>query len=185
MTEVSSEFLKITDIVANIATVTGIIVIIVGLFSYIIEKKNLNFTAVQHCIKVYKENYQNIGVNDIDKIKQYTSFINEELFYFEKKYLPYSIADEWLDGLIDFVPVFNSSGTFVNEMKALPNVVHEVMDGKMPSRIRRIFTIRGDYNVQLIYSRNHNDSKAKTIARKGLVKEIKHNLGYRWWKRFL
>jgi len=35
---------------------------------------------------------------------------NEELFYFQKKYVPGAVIDEWLEGMVNYLPYFNEKG---------------------------------------------------------------------------
>ena len=48
-------------------------------------------------------------------ITRYIDLTNEELFYFQHHYIPKEISKEWIDGMIDFIPITNKSGNILNK----------------------------------------------------------------------
>jgi hypothetical protein len=38
-------------------------------------------------------------------VRQYLDLCNEELFYFQNRYLPTEVEVEWLDGMLEFIPL--------------------------------------------------------------------------------
>ena len=50
-----------------------------------------------------------------EAIKQYIDLCNEELFYFKHGYLPEEIVNEWLDGMIYYLPHFDGEKNVNND----------------------------------------------------------------------
>lgn len=73
-----------------------------------INRNQLNFAVIINCT----ERFQRImGLMKSDDeaarqkaIKRYIDLCNEELFYFKNKFIPDEVADEWIDGMIYYLP---------------------------------------------------------------------------------
>jgi len=137
------KWLHSTTIVSNIATLIGVIVVIFAFYSFTIERKHLNLNTITRCIDLFRREYLNLDPENIELVKSYFDFVNEELFYFENNYLPKSIADEWIDGMIDFVPLFNKNGEVINNGHG--DYYHIAIENKLLAtypRIKQAFTFQ-------------------------------------------
>ena len=119
--------------------------------------------------------------NCTDKIvlSQYLDLVNEELFYFQHKYLPNEISNEWIDGMIDFLPITNSKSEVLNEnfcIKYLSEYREEMF--KNYPRIKHAFELEGNHNydVALLYNNSKEFRKARIVERKVLIAEVLANI---------
>ncbi len=45
--------------------------------------------------------------------KSYIDLCNEELFYYQMEYVPDQIMDEWIDGMLSYLPLYDRDGHLV------------------------------------------------------------------------
>ncbi len=96
-----------------------------------------------------------------EAIKQYIDVCNEELFYFKHGYLPKEVVNEWLDGMIYYLPHFKD-GENVNKDEDCLNEIAEMLH-EYP-RIKEAFKVSREFNL------------SEYEERKELIKIIKTNL---------
>lgn len=83
-----------------------------------LQKKQLNIEVIDRCINEFREKF--FGklcrfTENTDLITGYLDLVNEELFYMQRGYLPKDVSIEWLDGIIDYIPIRDSkSGKVLN-----------------------------------------------------------------------
>ena len=100
-------------------------------------------------------------------IKAYIDLCNEELFYFKYKYLPEEIVEEWLEGMIYYLPTIKN-GKVVEESKHyLKDIDDETLE-EYP-QVRNAFEIRDK-------SEYEDFDYEKRSHRKILIENIKSNL---------
>jgi hypothetical protein len=166
------------EIIASILTGLGFIAIVFGVFSYKLSKKQLNFSVMARCIQVYHDKFASISnKSKIEDIKAYIEFVNEQLFYFESKYIAEPIAKEWIDGMIELIPIYDSNNKLLNSAHSLKSVVSHNMFQSY-TRVRNAFTVKHDYDFQLIYANaiQRNEILERGKERKKLINEIYDNL---------
>lgn len=77
-------------------------------YTYRINRNQLNFAVIANCTDRFQRIMARMKANDEAEkskaIKQYVDLCNEEMFYFKNGFLPPEIADEWLDGMIYYLP---------------------------------------------------------------------------------
>ena len=109
----------------------------------------------------------------------YLELTNEELFYFQHDYLPLEIAKEWIDGMIDFLPITNSKSEIINEHHCIKYFVdhREEMFRGYP-RIKHAFDLESGYvyDVNLLYDSSKELRKARITERKKLINEVLSNI---------
>ena len=176
-------WMEVTSVISNIATAIGVIVILFAFYTYSVDKKHLNLNTITRCIDIYRNKYLSIQPDNIELIKSYLDFVNEELFYFENNYLPKAIADEFIDGMIDIVPLFNKYQEIINKGNGeyYNSIINDDLLSPYP-RIKSAFTFKDNYEMTKIFS---EDKKIRDKARKKMISETLKNLGYRWWKQFI
>ena len=149
--------------------------------SYKVSQKNLYLSAIAKCIQDFRA-IEDLSSNSSPKaIKNYVGLVNEELLYFENGYLPSVIAREWIDGMLDFMPITNRNDELLNTEncnKILRDDRHNYLKGY--ARIRMAFAVRGSYNFKLIYSNDLNKLEIQKTEREKLIKEILRNLGVKY-----
>lgn len=168
------------ELISYAVTTLGAIALIYGIFSYNLNKKQLNFAVLDRCIGDFQEKYSSISqTTKLEELRKYVDFVNEELFYFEQNYIPKAVAYEWIDGIIDILPIYDgdSPQKVLNPEKAIKKIIeNNLLHGYQ--RVRNAFTIKRkeDYNFPLIYSEDEGDYDNRRKERERLVKEIYGNL---------
>ncbi len=110
-------------------------------------------------------------------MKAYVDFVNEELFYFEQKYIPKDVAYEWIDGMINYMPIFNQAKQILNPNNSITKI-HELNLLKDFQRVRKAFVVKQQYNFDLIYGEADDEATylKRRDERERLAKEIYGNL---------
>ena len=168
--------MKLSQLFYNILGIIGFVSIIGVFISYIITKKQLNITTMSRCIDNYRKQFMDLKASDDVKIiRQYIDFVNEELFYFQDKFIPYEVAFEWVSGMIDFMPIIyegeNKNCNVVSQKITKNNLLEDY------PRAITAFTIRKRYNYDLIHSNQHQEREKRNLERKSLITEILVNIG--------
>ena len=97
---------------AHLAQNAGGLAFFVAALTYLIHRNSLNFTMIMSC----NQRFQDImgDLEDRDKTKKqraktrYVDLCNEQLFYFKNGYLPREVIEEWLESMIDYLPLFDN-----------------------------------------------------------------------------
>jgi hypothetical protein len=146
-----------------------IIAIVSAFYSYHLSKKQLNFAVIISCTERFQKIMAQLKLNVKDEeriqiIKLYIDLCNEELFYFKNKYLPDEIIDEWIDGMIYYLPHYNSDGRNLNENEScLLEIIENNLLHDYP-RIKESFKVHKEFNL------------SKYEDKKELIKIVKANL---------
>lgn len=110
-------FNTIKDILETSIQILGFTAIIFTIKSFTIRKKQHYFTVVNNCINKFQDNFAGIEKFDRKQELKYIDLVNEEIFYIINDYLPFIIAVEWIDGIIDILPIFNAESQFFTNPK--------------------------------------------------------------------
>jgi hypothetical protein len=174
-----------------------LVVLLVGLVTLFFQKKQIHFSTVKKCIDDFRcivrkqQKYSDHETNP-DSIKEleilvrdHLGLVNEELFYMERKYLPDSIAKDWLMEMLEYIPVYVKDSSEVINKKNIWNSreVRQIINcnisnhetnyekyikmAKAFGKINKIFTVSED---------DANDYKSegnKVFLRKIIFKNIK------------
>jgi hypothetical protein len=154
------------DGVEIIAWIVGAIAIAYAARAYRLSRNQFGFAVMTSCVDRYQKIITQLKYGkDQDKVialGQYIDLCNEELFYFQKKYLPDAVRDEWLEGMINYLPYFNEKGDNLNP-GCLPEIIKQNLLADYP-RIKRTFTLPHGYDL------------SEEIDRKELIAQLKKNL---------
>jgi len=90
-----------------IGALTSVVILVIN---QIMSKKRLRHDVTLKCIKDYWDILGD-GQITIGNVKHYLGFMNEELFYIEKKLISEDLEKEWLENLIHTLPLFYREGT--------------------------------------------------------------------------
>jgi hypothetical protein len=157
---------SIKDVLEIIAWFVGAIAIAYAARAYQLSRNQFGFAVMASCVDRYQKIITQLKYGrDQDKVialGQYIDLCNEELFYFEKEYLPGAVIDEWLEGMINYLPYFNAKGDNLNP-GCLPEIIEQNLLVDYP-RIKRTFTVPRDYDL------------SKEIEGKELIAQLKKNL---------
>jgi hypothetical protein len=169
---------NLLQLLSNISTILGGAAIIYAVLSYKVTQKQLNFAVLDRCISIFHERYLYIS-NDSDRVilKSYVDFVNEELFYFEKDYIHKDVAIEWIDGMINYMPIYNQVNKILNPNNSITKI-DELNLFKDFQRVKKAFVVKNKYNFDLIYSETTTDASYldRKNERERLAKEIYKNL---------
>lgn len=139
--------------------------------SYKTSQKQLNFAVIVSCTERFQKIMPQLKSEDIEEkqraIKAYVDLCNEELFYFKHDYLPKEIIEEWLDGMIYYLPHFKNGKNVNNSEHCLKEIDAKMLE-EYP-QIREAFEVDTDYSEEEF---DFNNSQ----QRKSLVENIKFNL---------
>lgn len=98
------------SLIQTIATVVGALSLAVATTAYLLSRKNLNFNVMIACIERFQRLLPALQSGETSKqdILKYIDLCDEEVFYFQHRYLRDEVALEWIDGMIEYLPIFNS-----------------------------------------------------------------------------
>lgn len=154
------------DIIEIATQILGFFAIIFTVRSFWTAKKQNYFTVVNNCINKFQENFVQHEKFDENKKLKYLDFVNEQLFYMENDYLPLMISIEWIDGMLDYLPVhYYNEQIFTNPNSRFSDPIEKETLVLYP-RIKHIFTTSKQYKgTDLTKAENH-------LERKELLEEI-------------
>jgi hypothetical protein len=167
--------INLTDIAAFASIATPI-----GLFFLVrqikINRQQLQLQAITRCIDEFRK-LEGLGRQaEAGTTIRYVDLVNEELFYLQHRYLPKEIGREWIDGMIDFMPITNPGGALLNSPYCLlylekkPDVY---LQGY--SRVKNAFSVNDTYNWEIVYNEDAAMQTQRAEERKRLVTEIYEN----------
>lgn len=164
------------EVISFIATVIGGIAILFAVRDYSTNRKQLNLSALESCITRFRENFIHLNHQSPEPlVVEYIDLVNEELFYFQNRYLPKAVAREWIDGMIDAIPIYDPIGNVLNQGYCIPLIYQrKLLDQYRFRRVRRAFTIRSQIDAEVIYGDGNAERREK--ARRAVVHEIIRNL---------
>ena len=163
-----------------IATIIGGIAILFAVRDYSISRKQLHLSVLQSCVARFRDHFMDLSATSSSTlVRDYLDLVNEEMFYFEQQYLPLEVAHEWLDGMIHYIPIYDGTGKILNEEHCLPQIVQEDMLSNYHfRRIRRIFTVEGNFEVEGIYRATM--SEINLTERERLIRYLLYNIRVNW-----
>lgn len=164
------------NIIINIATVATAIGVWFSYSQSRINRKQLHLNTISRCITEFR-GYNLLSANpDKKTVSSYIDLINEELFYFKHDYLPKEVAFEWIDGMIDFVPLTNKLEEILNPQDCLLLLRENRTEFfKNYPRVKNAFTISGSYDFIVAFSQDSKKSELRGNNRKLIVEEIYEN----------
>jgi hypothetical protein len=163
-------YLEIIQTITAVAVITAVIQIY-------INRKQLYLSTITKCISDFR-NLQGLNKDTIDKfiLWKYIDLTNEELFYFKHDYLPRNVAVEWVDGIIDYIPIKNNKDEVLNKDNCIKELLekHKEYLSGFP-RIINAFSIKEQYDFDLIYNKDNSSLSDRMKERRRLIDEIIRN----------
>jgi hypothetical protein len=160
-----------------IVTIVGVIAIVNGIRSYSLSQNQFKQEVMTHCLDRYyvvmfDKKYQ-INKEPDTWLQQYFELVNEEMFYFQVKYLPMDVIIEWMDGIIDNVVIRNAATLeVINERSLMEPIKGSHKQDGFP-RLKNAFTLRSGVDYGAAFDKENPDY-AET--RKQLIIEVLTNL---------
>jgi hypothetical protein len=153
----------------------AILTFMVAFYTFNVYRQQLYGAIISRCIDIYRKDFFDLSSSSNEKkCLDYIDFVNEELFYYQNSYISKKVANEWVDGMIEFLPI-HYKDKIVNESNCLHQIKKLHLLQKYP-RVMKSFTICKVYNYEEIYSKNPKSSIAKLAERKKLINEILSNI---------
>ena len=116
---------------AYIAQIAGGVGLLVAAGTYLIHRSQLHFNIIMSCNQRFQEILVDLEEQDDLKVaqakKRYIDLCNEQLFYFSNGYLPREVMEEWLESMIDYLPLFDAE----------TGIVHPAHRGRVNSELLR------------------------------------------------
>lgn len=164
------------EVLSFLATIIGGIAILFAVRDYSISRKQLHLSALESCITRYRDEFLGLNMDSPElMVVKYIDLVNEELFYFEHQYLPMEVAAEWIDGMIDYLPLFDPTGNVLNKGSCLPMIAQrKILDQYRFRRVKRAFTIRIPVEMEWVYG--DPSHPVKEDERKKVIYAIIDNL---------
>lgn len=133
---------------AYIPQILGGAGIFVAAITLLVHRNQLNFEVIASCTERFQRIMADLESEDHateERAKRrYVDLCNEELFYFRSGYLPSDVMEEWLDGMIDYLPLFDDVTGEVRPDH--PGIVEpDLLEGY--PRIKGVFAVDGSYDL--------------------------------------
>ena len=158
---------NLKDLIEVIAWIVGAASLAFSAYTYRLNKSQFNFAVITSCTERFQRIMTALKSSDGDErlraIKQYIDLCNEELFYFKNKYLPQEVIDEWIDGMIFYLPHFKDGENVNPSSDYIPEIIESNLLEDYP-RIRRAFIVKKEYDL------------TSESERAELVRAVKKNL---------
>ena len=110
--------------------------------------QQFRFNVMISCITRFQSIVPDLGAKKkevrLSAIAKYIDLCNEELFYFKQNYVEKEVMNEWLDGMIDYMPWFSFDGENINTS----SIIDSKSLVKYP-RIKNVFRIDKKYDLNL------------------------------------
>jgi hypothetical protein len=133
---------------AHISQIAGGLVFLVAAGTYLIHRNQLNFNMIMNCNQRFQEIMVDLEGEDEPKArrakKRYVDLCNEQIFYFGNGYLPREVIEEWLESMIDYLPLFDEVTGEV--LLGRSGVVEPKLLEDYPT-IKRVFTVNGSHDL--------------------------------------
>ena len=170
-----ADFKDFLEVLSFIATIVGGIAIVLAARDYSVSRKQMHLSVLESCIMRFRENFSDLNPqSSIEQITAYINLVNEELFYFEHQYLPKEVAEDWIDLMIDIIPIYDTKGNVINEGHCFQSIIdHKILEKYVFRRVKRIFTISSPpspENIKKIYGELASEIDA--VARASLVEDL-------------
>lgn len=133
----------VVEVLAYLVQLVAALALITAILTYLAHRNQLRFDVITNCVERFQKIVPNMESADAQEAKrakrQYVDLCNEQLFYFGEKYLPDEVVEEWLDGMIDYLPQLDGEGKA--HLKSWRNGMTEPKMLKGYPRIEDAFTV--------------------------------------------
>lgn len=109
----------VIEIFANLATIAGLIGIVILFRQRNANKDIRNLELMHRCLDGFKE-WSSKSAPKIDFF--YLELLNEELFYFQREFIEQKVAIEWIEGILDYIQVYGAKGEILTQYTHQVNI---------------------------------------------------------------
>ncbi len=169
------DILNWTSLIANITASLGVIGFIALYLAHQQSQRQFNFAVMISCIDRFQKLIPLISSgHDNSSLKQYVDLTNEEFFYFQQNYIPKDVMVEWLDSIINYLPLYvKDESVPINFDFIVHRTIHNDSLLIGYPRLIKAFLLKESYDTAVIYNRENIGYRT---LRKKLIKEIAKNL---------
>ncbi len=155
-----SGFNTVKDYLEVIIWLAGSGALVYAASTYRLNKNQFSFAVMTSCIDRFQKVMAQLKSTDEDlrseALQRYVDLCNEELFYFKNNYLPEEVVNEWIEGMIFYLPHFDESGNNLNHDPIADEIVEKDLLKDYP-RIRKALSVREPYPL------NTEDSSTPSV----------------------
>ncbi len=119
-----------------------------------------------HCLdKYYAIMFDKSGLVNTNSdiwLQQYYELVNEQMFYFQVKYLPMDVIIEWMDGILDNVIIrkFRNGPEAINKRAELESIKNSAKQDIFP-RLKSAFTIKSGIDYTPAFDKEKTQNMLK------------------------
>lgn len=146
--------------------------------SHRLSVKQFQFTVMLSCIDRFQNLYpvqRDSQEGDFEqRLIKYLDLTNEEFFYFQNGFIPKVVMVEWMDSIIECLPIYHIDNQEPLNYDLLD--FREIHDRKLLQKFPRLeiaMKVNGNYDFSVIADRATSDSRRQ---RRELISEILGNL---------
>jgi hypothetical protein len=167
---------ELTSLIGTAISAGTLVGLIIALNQIRINRKQLSLSTISYCLEKFGKLDFHWDTSE-STVKAYIDLVSEEVFFFQYKYLPTEIAYEWLDGMLDYIPLFDGERNLLNGEECLLHLAknHAALLRNYP-RVIHTFTIHHFVDISQIYNHSNEGIKIKQQARENLIKSMYINL---------
>ncbi len=160
--------------ISTIAQVVSAGAIVFAVRQIQINRNQLYSNTIIRCLDSFQEIDITQETDDEKQIRRYIDLIGEELFYIQKGFIPKEVALEWIDGMIEFIPLTHGNKEILNQH----NCIFHLFKNRAKllqsyPRIKTAFRVTPWYNEEIVYG-EHGNERGKLRAR--ITTEIFDNI---------
>ena len=165
------------DFFELLVSTIGVTAILIAASSYFMNRKQHYFNVINNCVNKFQNNFAGLEKFDKKETIKYLDLVSEELFYMKETYIPFAISVEWIDGMLDYLPlIIDNKQIFPYSKTPIEKNLPENLFNLYP-RIRKVFSITSN-NIEILKENSKIDLTAKQHIklRKKIVIELMTNL---------
>jgi hypothetical protein len=181
------------ETIAQLATIIGVLSLIAALYAWRQSRDTFHQAVIVSCTNRFQKLSPSLQLDKLSSnvIQQYLELCNEELFYFEKRYLPQPVIDEWVEGMLSNIGLWCDNKLLLppkyparssQEQTDAEIVASRIyQDANSYPRLYHAFTITSKAKLRIEQASKHEPEyrigKAKTaVERAQMVLEVLTNL---------
>lgn len=178
---------ELIEVIASIITALSFLAIVITFISLRRSIKALNFEIIASCSERFAKilyRFHSDPEKEVIVLRQYIDLCHEQLFYYREGYIVgSSIVSEWIDGMIDFLPVYIGGECINLENSNRIKNIHSKELLVNYSNLKSYFTIDSDSKVYNLIKQR--EDLRDQIVRQELIKYVRKKCRKGWFARLI